>query len=67
MSRERLTEGLHASEEEGRRNEGMRSTRWLDAAKKACNARSLELRDAKKKCILSPFRAAYGAIVVIQW
>ena len=36
---------------EGRRKKGSPCTRWLDRAIKACYARSLELRDAKVKCM----------------
>jgi len=42
---------LEECEVEGRRDRGRPRTRWLDGVKKACNARSLELREAKVVCM----------------
>ena len=36
---------------EGNPDSSRSCTRWLDGARKACSARSLELRYAKVKCI----------------
>ena len=36
---------------DGRRTVGRPCTRWLDGNREACSARSLELRDAKVKCM----------------
>ena len=47
---ERLTKRVYGSEVEGRRYGGRPFTRRLDGVKKACNVRSLELRDAKVTC-----------------
>ena len=51
MNAERLTEGVNESGVEGRRDRGGRCTRWLDGIKKAFDAMSLELRDAKVMCM----------------
>lgn len=50
MSREHLTKLLIESESKDRRSVGRLCKRWLDAVENMCDARSLELCDAKVKC-----------------
>ena len=40
---------MYESEVEGRRDKRKSCTKWLDRGKEACNARSLDLREAKVK------------------
>ena len=44
---ELLIDRMYGSEVERRRERGRSCTTWLDGVKKACNAGSLELSDAK--------------------
>ena len=52
---------MYKSEVERRRNRGRPCARWKDGVKKACNARALELSDAKVKCM---HRAIYRNIAI---
>lgn len=49
-SGERLAKRAYMSKVEGGKYKGKPYMRWLDEVGKACNARSLQLRDAKVKC-----------------
>ena len=48
MRGENLTEKKYGYEREDRSDRGMK---WLSGVTKACNTSSLELRDAKTKCL----------------
>ena len=51
MKGEWLTKKADEPEVKGRRDKSRSRTRWLDGVKKTRNARALELRDAKMKCM----------------
>ena len=51
VSDDLMTKRVYESHVEGGRAISRLCTRWLDGVKKACPAISLELRDAKVKCL----------------
>ena len=51
MSEEWLARKVYESEVEGRKNRGMLYMKWVNGVEKLCIAMSLELRDAKVKCM----------------
>ena len=50
MNGEQLTDTVYKFKVEGRRDKRKPCSRWRAGGKEACNARSLDLREAKVKC-----------------